>query len=485
MIKLIDNCVIKLDDAAKVRVTPDGYLVATPRVARTGIQLYRGSEVGLADNKIVKIYRPEDQVFDEKSMITFAHKPVTNDHPSEPVTSRNWSKYAKGQIGDEIARDGEFIRVPMVLMDQSVIDDVKSGKAELSVGYSCDVDMTPGVTPDGQAYDGVQKNIRVNHTAVVDAARAGHMARFGDGTGETRVNLDGYAAAMGAVVSKKFAFPDHAVKASSGFLGRGEKYPVMVDGAVDVTAVRAVITDSIAKGDGDVTTAARSLLAMTDSANPRSDAPLNTEKVVMAKHMIDGITVEMEDTAKQVVDKALGTKDTQIETLKGQVSTLTADHAKVVTDKDAQIAKLTADLTAATTKATTLETQLKDATLTPEKIETLVRDRSTMIMKAKALHPQVVIDGKTDDDIRRQVVDAKIGEVAKGWTGDQLRVGFDTLAAQVDVSQMTDSGAAPAGTFRDFASSFSAPAHPKMDQVYDARDKRLEDAWKGPQHGKA
>jgi Uncharacterized protein conserved in bacteria (DUF2213) len=39
---------ISLEDKdAKVRFTKDGYLVATPRIARTGIQLYRGSECGI------------------------------------------------------------------------------------------------------------------------------------------------------------------------------------------------------------------------------------------------------------------------------------------------------------------------------------------------------------------------------------------------------------------------------------------------------
>src|SRR5262245_27634856 len=34
------------DASSKIRVTTDGYLVATPRFARTGIQIYNGAEVG-------------------------------------------------------------------------------------------------------------------------------------------------------------------------------------------------------------------------------------------------------------------------------------------------------------------------------------------------------------------------------------------------------------------------------------------------------
>jgi predicted metalloprotease len=44
-----------LDDAAGVRVTQDGYLVAQPRIARTGIQLYRGRECGKPDVDTVRL----------------------------------------------------------------------------------------------------------------------------------------------------------------------------------------------------------------------------------------------------------------------------------------------------------------------------------------------------------------------------------------------------------------------------------------------
>jgi hypothetical protein len=482
-IKITDNCPITLDDGSKVRVTQDGYLVAAPRVARTGIQLYRGSEVGVSDKQIVKIYRPEDQVFDTTSMHTFAHKPITNDHPPEPVNSKNWSKYAKGQIGDEIARDGDFIRVPMVLMDDKTIQDTKNGKVELSVGYTCDLDMTPGMTPDGQAYDGIQKNINVNHVAFVDAARAGHMARFGDGSGECRLNASEYASAMNAAVCGKTidgVFDTSSTHADSGFLGVSNKYPVMRDGCLNVAATQAAVTNSIANGDGDITVAARSLIAIVNK-QPGSvtDASQNKE-TKMTKHVVDGITVEMEDTAIQVVDKAIKGLNSTIDTLKATSAPLVSDHAKAISDKDEQIKKLTADLTEATTKVATLEAQVKDSTMTPEKLEAMVRDRSQMVGKAKALHPSVVLDGKTDADIRRQVVDAKLGDTAKGWPDEQIKVSFDTLAAMVkdnDVTNVSGSGS----NIGDVARSFSTPAPNgalTVDQAFDKRMERLQNAWK-------
>ena len=105
---------------------------------------------------------------------------MTNDHPSESVGAGNWKRHAVGMTGDEIARDGEFVRIPMVVMDQAAIDLIDGGKRELSMGYACELDWTAGTTPAGEAYDAIQRQIRGNHVAIVSAGRAGAACRIGD-----------------------------------------------------------------------------------------------------------------------------------------------------------------------------------------------------------------------------------------------------------------------------------------------------------------
>jgi hypothetical protein len=163
------------------RLTRDGYLVADARIARTGIQIYAGREVDRPDLGTVRVYRPEAEVFSTDALASFAHRPVTNDHPAESVSARNWKTHSVGMTGAEIARDGAFVRVPMVVMDQAAIADVQAGKRELSCGYTCDLKWEPGMTADGQAYDAIQTNIRGNHLAIVSAGRAGMDCRLGDG----------------------------------------------------------------------------------------------------------------------------------------------------------------------------------------------------------------------------------------------------------------------------------------------------------------
>ncbi|MDX0523018.1 DUF2213 domain-containing protein [Sinorhizobium medicae] len=182
---------MKFTDTAPIagsRRTADGYLVADVRTARTGIQLYAGHEVGKPEMATVKVYRPEDQVFDKASLGSYAHKPVTNDHPDEAVTADNWKALSVGQIGDEVARDGEFVRVPLVVMDGATISEIEGGKRELSAGYTCDLAWEPGTTPAGEKYDAIQKDIRINHVAIVQRGRAGSEARIGDGAGKWGVS---------------------------------------------------------------------------------------------------------------------------------------------------------------------------------------------------------------------------------------------------------------------------------------------------------
>jgi len=171
-----------LKTTGKTRITKDGYLVAVAKVARTGVQDYLGSELGI-DKEIVRVYRPESEVFSKDSLSSFVGKPMTNEHPDDPVTAETWKRDAIGSIGEEVMRDGDYIRVPLIMMDADAINDYKAGKRELSMGYDAEIELIAGVTDSGEAYDAIQKNIRINHIALVDKGRAGD-AKIGDAGGQ-------------------------------------------------------------------------------------------------------------------------------------------------------------------------------------------------------------------------------------------------------------------------------------------------------------
>lgn len=173
--------------ASNVRRTADGYLVAEARVSRTGIQDYLGTEIdpdnefGLRDKPIVKVYRPEASVFHQDAMQSYAYRPMTNGHPGgEGVNAGNWKELSIGNTGGEVVRDGQFVKVPLVLMDAKAIEDYEAGKRELSMGYAAEVIFQDGVTDEGEQYDCYLGPMKMNHLSLEQYARGGNELRIGD-----------------------------------------------------------------------------------------------------------------------------------------------------------------------------------------------------------------------------------------------------------------------------------------------------------------
>lgn len=162
------------------RETENGYLVGDVRCARTGIQQYLGVELGLPSMDIINVYRSPEEVFNKDSLASYPHKPMTSDHPTVDVDATNWKQFAGGDLGDEVLRDGEFVKVSFKMMDAGLINDYRAGKREVSMGYTAEIEFADGMTPDGEPYQAIQKNIRINHIALVGQGRAGKDCRIGD-----------------------------------------------------------------------------------------------------------------------------------------------------------------------------------------------------------------------------------------------------------------------------------------------------------------
>lgn len=158
-------------------------------IARTGVQVYTYS-----DGRTVREYRPPEEVFAPASLASWPGLALTVEHPSEPITIDNWNRYAVGHVGDNVRKDGTFIAADAVIKDGAAIKSVGAGElVELSCGYYADVDPTPGVTPEGEAYDAIQRNIVGNHVAIGPKGwgRAGEKVKLyaSDSAGAIRHDL--------------------------------------------------------------------------------------------------------------------------------------------------------------------------------------------------------------------------------------------------------------------------------------------------------
>lgn len=82
------------------------------------------------------------------------------------VTASNWREVASGHV-EHGREDGDYVVGPIVVQDGAKLPRLDSGDlGELSAGYRVDYDPTPGEFR-GQRYDGVQRNIRYNHVALL------------------------------------------------------------------------------------------------------------------------------------------------------------------------------------------------------------------------------------------------------------------------------------------------------------------------------
>lgn len=159
--------------------TDEGFLRVPGRVARTGTQEYLARELGLTDrapNDIIKVHRPEESVFDADSLASYDGADVTIEHPSGLVNAETYKHVSVGTVRGAGTRDGDFVTAELIIKDAAGVKAVESGKVQLSAGYTAIYDEAP----EGSPYDFIQRDIKINHVALVDTARAGAQARLFD-----------------------------------------------------------------------------------------------------------------------------------------------------------------------------------------------------------------------------------------------------------------------------------------------------------------
>lgn len=321
----------------ELKETREGYLVATARVARTGVQLYYASELGdvardagFKPGDVVRVYRHADEVFAKDSLASITRLPVTVDHPAEEVTAANWQQLAVGEVGDAYATEPEWIVVNPMIKDAGAAKAARTTHQEISMGYSA------AIVParDGLEADFEQRGIRYNHLALVPKGRAGEKARIGDSWGASPVQ----------------DFQPGISPKSKGGLMPDMKTVVLGDKAVQVA-------------DTDV-------------------ALIEQYKTDMARKLTDA----------------------------------ESKHAAAIAAKDEDIGKLRADLATAQAAANI-------------DVDSLVAARSELVGQVKAMDASIDPKGKTDAELRKAAVLAKLGDsIVKDASDAEITGMFKALA---------------------------------------------------------
>lgn len=149
---------------------------------RVGARFTRAGDVlsyRQPDGSMRREFRPESEVFAPGVLEALRAAPVTDLHPGggrDLVRADTWADVAVGHVGDDVraSEDKRFLEGSVVIGNAIAVRRVHAGeRPEVSFGYEVDLEMTPGVSPTGEAYDAIQRNIRPNHVALVPRGRAG------------------------------------------------------------------------------------------------------------------------------------------------------------------------------------------------------------------------------------------------------------------------------------------------------------------------
>jgi hypothetical protein len=357
----------------------DGRIVVDAYLTRTGVFRYTNK-----DGSTRLELRHHEDVFDPESMRSFANLPVTNRHPPGLINARTARKYVVGASGDSVSREGENMRGTLAVFDAETVAEMDAGElVEVSNGYSCRLDRTPGVDPIYGEYHVRQRDIRGNHVALVPQGRAG----------TSRVRMDAEDAD-----------------------------PTLVGERVEKTDEGATLArDRVAPLGARVT-----LARMTDEEARALNAKLKTTEAALS-------TVEANlETATKRADAAEGKLEIANKKIEEQVATLAAGSQALETDA---VKKAQERADAAEGSRAALESSFPKAVRARAKLERI---------SEAVMGPKFRMDDLNDHQVRVEVVkrldstkdckEASPGKV-EGWFESLTEDYVAKIRARVDASE--------------------------------------------------
>jgi hypothetical protein len=154
----------------------NGMLTAKVNLTKAGVYQYLYS-----DGRVVKEAKLPEEIFSQATIDSANGAVITDNHPdinqdSGLVNSSNYSKLVKGNVFN-VKQDGLFLSGLEKVFDSDLQKRILSGEQiQVSIGFEQRTDWTPGEY-NGEKYDCIQRDIRINHIAHVEKGRAGEECR--------------------------------------------------------------------------------------------------------------------------------------------------------------------------------------------------------------------------------------------------------------------------------------------------------------------
>ncbi len=153
------------------------YEVKNNPLSKVGVYPYLGSSIRAPDPlKMYMVYRPAEELSQPDTLNSLKLLPWIDGHlmlgPPESGYTDPAKKGIDGVIGENVFYANGTIYGNIKVFSSKLASAIRQGKDNLSCGYRCKYDWTPGVYK-GQPYDCVQRDIRFNHLALVPTGRMG------------------------------------------------------------------------------------------------------------------------------------------------------------------------------------------------------------------------------------------------------------------------------------------------------------------------
>ncbi|MGO9430995.1 DUF2213 domain-containing protein, partial [Rhodoblastus sp.] len=142
-----------------------------------GAEIPNAKDLGLEPTKKYKLYRDPAEL--EAAAPTYHNVPLLVRHAA--VNADDPKRDALSGTVSNISFENPYLYGSLAVWTQEGIDLIESGEQEqLSAGYYFTADMTPGVTPEGEHFDGRMRNLICNHVAQVKEGRVGPESTVAD-----------------------------------------------------------------------------------------------------------------------------------------------------------------------------------------------------------------------------------------------------------------------------------------------------------------
>jgi len=162
----------------------DYWYIKDNPLSKVGVFPYLGRTISdeLEPDKIYQVLRPEEELSNDDTLNSFKLVPIVDDHTmlgTKPGMQPAEEKGVHGVIGDDVYYKDGIIYGDLKIFSETLKEEIENGKKELSMGYFCDYELKEGEF-DGIPYQAIQRNLKINHVALVDEGRMGADVRVLD-----------------------------------------------------------------------------------------------------------------------------------------------------------------------------------------------------------------------------------------------------------------------------------------------------------------